>query len=96
MKHSVFGIIELLRNNIPTEAHAMNNSITQDNQNDNQISKTIKKFFARFHVTSALKTAGNAGESHQYQLLRHETVALYGRNLVTVQGWQCTGVQVCP
>ena len=36
----------------------MNNSITQDNQNDNQISKTIKRFFARFHVTSALKTAG--------------------------------------
>ena len=32
----------------------MNNSITQDNQ----ISKTIKRFFARFHVTSALKTAG--------------------------------------
>ncbi len=39
---------------------------------------------------------GNAGESHQYQLLRHETAALYGRNIVTVQGWQFTGVQVCP
>ncbi len=36
----------------------MNKSITQDNQNDKQISKTIKKFFTRFHVTSALKTAG--------------------------------------
>lgn len=36
----------------------MNNSITQDNQNDNQISKTIKRFFARFYVASALKTAG--------------------------------------
>ena len=58
MKHSGFGIIELLRNNIPPEAHAMNNSITQDSQNDNQISKTIKRFFSRFHVTSALKTAG--------------------------------------
>ena len=45
MKQSGFGIIELLRNNIPPEAHAMNNSITQDNQNDNQISKTIKRFF---------------------------------------------------
>ncbi len=44
MKHSGFGIIELLRNNIPPEAHAMNNSITQDSQNDNQISKTIKNF----------------------------------------------------
>ena len=28
----------------------------------------------------------NAGESHQYQLLRHETTALYGGNIVTVQG----------
>jgi len=44
MKHSVFGMIELLKNNISTEAHAMNNSITQDNQNDKQISKTIKRF----------------------------------------------------
>ena len=39
----------------------------------------------------------NAGESHQYQLLRHETTALYGGNIVTVQGgMQCTGVSVCP
>jgi len=36
----------------------MNNSITQADQNDNQISKTIKRFFARFHVTSALKASG--------------------------------------
>ena len=36
----------------------MNNSITQDNQNDNQISKTIKRFFSRFHGTSALKASG--------------------------------------
>ena len=57
MKHSVFGIIELLRNNIPPEAHAMNNSITQDSQNDNQISKTIRRFFVRFHVSFALKSA---------------------------------------
>lgn len=58
MKHSGFGIIELSKNKIPPEAHAMNNSITQDNQNDNQISKTIKRFFSRFHVTSALKASG--------------------------------------
>ena len=58
MKHSGFGIIELFRNNIPPETHAMNSSITQDNQNDNQISKTIKRFFSRFHVTSALKASG--------------------------------------
>ena len=35
----------------------MNKSITQDNQNDNQISKSIRKFFTRFHVSSALKSA---------------------------------------
>ena len=33
----------------------MNKSITQDTQNDNQISKTIRRFFTRFHVSSALK-----------------------------------------
>ena len=37
----------------------MNKSITQDNLNDNQISKSIKRFFTRFHVSSALK-ASNA------------------------------------
>lgn len=35
----------------------MNISITQDNQNDNQISKTIRRFFTRFHLSSALKAA---------------------------------------
>ena len=35
----------------------MNKSITQDSQNDNQISKTIQRFFTRFHVSSALKSA---------------------------------------
>ena len=35
----------------------MNNSITQDNQNDNQISKSIRKFFIRFHLSSTLKAA---------------------------------------
>ena len=34
----------------------MNKSITQDTQNDNQISKTIRRFFTRFHVSSALKS----------------------------------------
>lgn len=37
----------------------MNKSITQDNQNDNQISKSIKRFFSRFHISYALK-ASNA------------------------------------
>lgn len=35
----------------------MNKIITQDTQNDNQISKTIRRFFTRFHVASALKAA---------------------------------------
>ena len=33
----------------------MNKSITQATQNDKQISKSIKRFFTRFHVSSALK-----------------------------------------
>lgn len=37
----------------------MNKSITQNNQNDNQISKSIRRFFTRFHVSSALR-ASNA------------------------------------
>ena len=35
----------------------MNKSITQNNQNDNQISKSIRRFFTRFHLSSALKAA---------------------------------------
>ena len=35
----------------------MNKSITQDNQNDKQISTSFRKFFTRFHVSSALKAA---------------------------------------
>lgn len=37
----------------------MNKSISQDNQNVKQISKSIKRFFTRFHISSALK-ASNA------------------------------------
>ena len=35
----------------------MNKSITQDNQNDKQISKSIKSFFTRFHISAALRDA---------------------------------------
>lgn len=35
----------------------MKKIITQDNQNDKQISKSIKRFFVRFHISSALKAA---------------------------------------
>ena len=35
----------------------MNKRITQDNQNDKQISTSIRRFFTRFHVSSALKAA---------------------------------------
>ena len=37
----------------------MNKSIPQANQNDKQISKSIQRFFTRFHISSALK-ASNA------------------------------------
>lgn len=37
----------------------MNKSITRATQNDKQISKSIKRFFTRFHISSALK-ASNA------------------------------------
>ena len=35
----------------------MNKSITQATQNDKQISNSIKKFFTRFRVSSALKVS---------------------------------------
>lgn len=35
----------------------MNTSITQNNQNDKQISKSIRRFFTRFRLSSALKAA---------------------------------------
>lgn len=34
----------------------MNRSVSQDNQNDKQISKSIRRFFTRFHLSSALKS----------------------------------------
>lgn len=57
MKPSGFGIIELSKTIIHPEAHAMNKSITQATQNDKQISKSFKRFFTRFHISSALKAA---------------------------------------
>ena len=59
MKPFGFGIIDLLETIILPKAHAMNKSITQATQDDNQISKSIKRFFTRFHISSALK-ASNA------------------------------------
>lgn len=35
----------------------MNKIITQDNQNDNQISKSIRSFFTLFHLLAILKVA---------------------------------------
>lgn len=35
----------------------MNKSITQDIQNENQVSATIERFFKRFRVASVLKSA---------------------------------------
>ena len=51
------GVSDFDQKQLQPEAHAMNNSITQANQNDKQISKSIKRFFMRFHISSALKAA---------------------------------------
>ena len=37
----------------------MDNSITQANQNDKQISKSIKRFFMRFHISPSLPLLQN-------------------------------------
>ena len=39
----------------------MNKSITQATQNDKQISIPIKRFFTRFHISSALKAVYGKG-----------------------------------
>ena len=41
----------------------MNKSITQATQNDKQISKSIKRFFTRFHISSALKAVYGKGDN---------------------------------
>ena len=40
----------------------MNKSITQDNLNDNQISKSIRKFFTRFHLCIFRKNCASVPE----------------------------------
>ena len=68
----------------------MNKSITQTTQDDKQISKSIKRLFARFHISSALK-ASNAykkkgipvTEIFQYLfLLIFSNISMY-MNLIT-------------
>ena len=46
----------------------MNTSITQVTENDKQISKSIKRFFTRFHVSSALK-ASNAYKTKGFPII---------------------------
>ena len=46
----------------------MNKSITQATQNDKQISKSIKRFFTRFHVSSVLK-ASNAYKKKGFSVM---------------------------
>ncbi len=45
MKQSGFGIIELSKNKIPPEAHAMNNSITKTTRMITRFLKRSKDFF---------------------------------------------------
>ena len=58
MKPSGFDIIKLVKKTSP-EGSCLTKSITQITQNDKQLSKSIKKFFIKFHISSALK-ASNA------------------------------------
>ena len=46
----------------------MNISITQATQNDKQISKSIRRFFIRFHISSALK-ASNAYKTKGFSII---------------------------
>ena len=62
----------------------MNKNIPQDTQNDNQISKTIRRFFIRFHLSSALKSA-NAYKKYlciistDTELDENEIIRIYGK-----------------
>lgn len=58
MKPSGFDIIKLVKKTSP-EGSCLTKSITQITQNDKQLSKSIKTFFIKFHISSALK-ASNA------------------------------------
>ena len=62
----------------------MNKSITQATQNDKQISKSIKRFFVRFHVSSALK-ASNAYKKKGVPVVRRHIVGGTYRTLISVQ-----------
>ena len=57
----------------------MNKSITQDNQNDKQISTSIRRFFTRFHVSSALKAA-NAYKKKGVPVMEIFLYFISGRN----------------
>lgn len=54
------------------------NIITQMNQNDKQISKSIKRFFSRFHISSALEGKTTAlSQQAVFKLLRKYAVAAH-------------------
>ena len=62
----------------------MNKSISQDNLNDNQISKSIRRFFTRFHLSSALKAANaykKKGVCYNCSRSKSHAVLLFGLHL---------------
>lgn len=68
----------------------MNKSITQDNLNDNKISKSIRKFFTRFHLSSALKAANaykKKGTLAMLELLRTAKKADIPAKYVLFDSW---------
>ena len=68
----------------------MNKSITQDNLNDNKISKSIRKFFTRFHLSSALKAANaykKKGTFAMLELLRTAKKADIPAKYVLFDSW---------
>ena len=60
----------------------MNKSITQDNLNDNQISKSIRRFFTRFHLSSALKAAKASSGTYDYKVIFNSTDGNYSNILI--------------
>ena len=54
----------------------MTKSITQITQNDKQLSKSIKKFFIKFHISSALK-ASNAYKKERFTCGRNFLISVF-------------------
>jgi hypothetical protein len=54
----------------------MNKSLTQDIQNEKQVSESIKRFFQRFHISSALKQS-NTYKKKEFLLLKYSSICFF-------------------